>query len=263
MKVGVGSYAFRWSVGAGDNVSSRVGTAIRLLERSAACGAQVVQICENVPLERLADEELAEVRRRAADLGLVLEVGIKGSEPGHLRRHLEICAQVAARLLRVVLSDDQPAADILAALRSLAEPLQTLDLVLAVENHFRFTPAELVGLIEAVGDSRVGICLDPLNSISQLVGPGEVISTLAPHALSVHAKDAVTVRRGTGFCIVGCPIGEGMVDIRGVVASLKERGRSPNIVVESWMDQAESPEATATREEQWTRQGISYLQGVI
>lgn len=263
MKVGVGSYAFRWSLEVGDRASSGLARAIRLLEKSAACGAEVVQICENVPLEGLSGPELAAVRSRAADLRLILEVGIKGSEPGWLRRHVDTCRRLGAGLLRVVPGDAEPVADIIATLEAVTDQLETHDIALAVENHFRFTPVELVQIIEAVGSSRVGICLDPLNSISQLIGPAEVVSILAPHALSVHAKDAVTVRRGTGFCIAGCPLGEGMVDVGRMVAVLKDHGRSPNIVVESWMDQAEDPEKTAMLEEQWTRQGIRYLQGVI
>jgi len=206
---------------------------------------------------------LAAVGRRAADLGLVLEVGTKGSTPGHLRWHLDLCDQVNAKLLRVVPDDEEPAADLIATLRALTTRLQAREVVVAVENHFRLKPAELAQIIAAVDHPHVGICLDPLNSISQLIGPAEVVATLAPYALSVHVKDAVTARRGTGFCITGCPIGEGMVDIRGMVASLKQQRRSPNLVVESWMDPAQNPEATAVQEQQWTRQGISYLQGVI
>ena len=65
----------------------------------------------------------------------------------------------------------------------------------------------------AIGDPRVGVCLDSLNSITKLVGVAEAIDTLAPLAVSVHTKDAVITRHGTGFHIAGCPLGEGLVGL--------------------------------------------------
>ena len=96
-----------------------------------------------------------------------------------------------------------------------------------------------------------------------MIGPAEVISTLAPYALSVHAKDAVAVRRGTGFGITGCPVGDGMVDQHRMIALLREYRRSPNIVVEGWMDQQENEESTIAQEEDWVRQSLAYLRSIL
>ena len=263
MKIGVGSYAFRWSVGTKDFVPSAPLTPMTLLEKSAACEAQVVQICENMPLDGLSNPDLEMIKQKAADLGLGLELGVRGNNRSHLQRNIEVCHQIGSNLMRAVLDGDEPISQTVETIRSLVDELHAFDLKLAIENHFRFTPAELVQIIEAVDDAYVGVCLDPLNSISQLVGPAEVISTLAPYALSVHAKDAMTIRRGTGFCIIGCPVGEGMVDLRRMIAFLKGHRRSPNIVVEGWMDQQENETRTIAQEEEWVRQSVAYLRKIF
>jgi sugar phosphate isomerase/epimerase len=165
--------------------------------------------------------------------------------------------------MRAVLDGDEPIPQTIEMVRSIVDKLHACDVKLAIENHFRFTPAELAQIIEAINDTHVGVCLDPLNSISQLVGPAEVISTLAPYALSVHAKDAVTVRRGTGFHITGCPVGEGMVDTRGMIEVLAENGTTPNIVVEGWMDQREDEASTIVQEEEWVRRSVAYLRSIL
>lgn len=263
MKIGVGSYAFRWSVGTKDFVPSAPLTPHSLLEKSAACGAQVVQICENLPLDGLSDSDLEMLKQKAGDLGLELELGVRGNDRPYLKRNIEVCHQIGATLMRAVLDGDESISQMVPTIQSLIDELHAHNVKLAIENHFRFTPAELVQIIEAVDDAHVGVCLDPLNSVSQLVGPAEVISTLAPYALSVHAKDAVTVRRGTGFYITGCPVGDGMVDLRRMIALLREHRRSSNIVVEGWMDQQENETRTLAQEEDWVRQGVAYLRSIL
>jgi sugar phosphate isomerase/epimerase len=225
----------------------------------------VVQICDNVPLDSLPDAELTGLARRASDLGLMLELGIRGSQPAHVRRNLAIAQRIGARLLRVVLAAPgwRPSFDEAVTLLSgmLAE-LRAAGVALAIENHFHLSPAELARLVRAIDDPLIGVCLDPLNSITQLVGVGETVRTLAPLALSVHAKDAVITRPGTGFYIAGCPLGEGLVDLAGMLDAVHAACRSPNVLVECWMDPLEDEAATLAQEEAWVRDGIAYLRRV-
>jgi sugar phosphate isomerase/epimerase len=251
-KIGVSSYAYRWAVQFGRM------DAFKLLERAHGAGAEVVQICDNVPLEDLPRQELERMAQRAGELGLALEVGIKGSQVDHVRRNLGVAERLGARLLRVVLSE-AGWDELLAQLRSLLPDLHAAEVTLATENHFHLRPEELARLVQAVGDPLVGVCLDPLNSISQLVGPAETVATLAPLAVSIHAKDASISRLNTGFYIAGCPLGEGLVDIPGLVTAVRAAGRSPNVLVECWMDRREGEGETLEREEEWVRGGVTYL----
>lgn len=266
MRVGVGSYAFRWAIGTRDSTPSDPLTPFGLLEKAAGMGAEVVQICDNLPLDSLPDSMLNDLAQCAAELDLILEVGIKGSRPDHLRRNLYVAERLGARLLRVVLTDAgwEPAFDeFVAIFKSLLPDLRAASVALAIENHFHLTPAELARLIEAIGDPLVGVCLDPLNSITKLVGVAETIDTLAPFVISVHAKDAVVTRPQTGFYIAGCQLGEGLVDLPGMLAAVRAAGRSPNVLVEGWMDRLDDEAATLDQEEAWVRQGIVYLRRLL
>lgn len=256
MKVGIGSYAYRWAVRMGHM------DAFALLDRASDVGVEVVQICDNLPLNGQSDEALADLARRADDLRLDLEIGIKGSRPEHLRRNLAVAEQVEAQLLRVVLTSEtwKPTLDeSVAILRGMLPDLRAAGVTLAIENHFHLLPDELAQLVRAIDDPLIGVCLDPLNAITRLVGVPETIGTLAPFAVSAHAKDAVIARPGTGFYVSGCPLGEGLVDLYALVSAVRESNPSANVLVECWMDRLDDEEATLTQEELWVRQSVDYL----
>ena len=266
MRVGLGSYAFRWAIGTRDFTPSNPLTPFGLLEKSAALGAEVVQICDNLPLDSLPDSTLNDLAQRAADLGLILEVGIKGSRPEHLRRNLGVAKQLGAPLLRVVLTDAgwEPSFDeFVAIFKSLLPDLRAAGVTIAIENHFHLLPMELARLVEAINDPLAGVCLDPLNSITKLVGVAETIDVLAPFTVSVHAKDAVVTRPHTGFYISGCQLGKGLVDLPGMLAAVRAAGRSPNVLLEGWMDRLDDEAATLVQEEAWVRQGVAYLRRLL
>ena len=256
MKIGVSSYAFRWAI------STRRLDVFRLLEKSATVGAEVVQILDHIALDAMPDTTLAEIARCARQLDLTLEVGIVGSRPEQLRRNIVVAQKLDARILRVVLShnDWQPSvADLALILRDLLPDLRAANVTLAIENHFDLMPSELAALLQMIDDARIGVCLDPLNSISQLIGPREVVAALVPYTVSVHAKDGVVTRVNTGFYVAGCPLGKGRVDLREMLALLRAAKRAPNLLVEAWMDRLDDLDATLAQEETWVREGIAFL----
>jgi sugar phosphate isomerase/epimerase len=174
VKVGLTSYAFRWAIEGRGMPGGVPLTPIQLLEKAAELGAQVVQICDNMPLDGRPADELERIRSRAHALGLILELGIRGSRPEQLRRNLEVAQALGARVLRVVLSAPgwEPDEDqVLGLLRDLLPHLHAAGVTLAIENRFRFTPRALAAIVRRVDDPAVGVCLDPLNSIANLIGP--------------------------------------------------------------------------------------------
>jgi hypothetical protein len=99
VKIGLTSYSFRWAIEGRGMPGGLSMTPIQLLEKAAELGAQVVQICDNMPLDGLSAAELEHIRSRAHSLGLILELGIRGSRPEQLRRNLEVaCRPFRARL---------------------------------------------------------------------------------------------------------------------------------------------------------------------
>jgi sugar phosphate isomerase/epimerase len=268
MKIGIGSYAFRWAIGTRDWQPAHPLTPVELLEKAAMLGAEVVQLCDNVPLASLSDKALAALAARATGLRLDLEVGIRGSRPEQLSRGLEVARLLGARVLRIVLANGawRPSLNQATALiGDLVPELRASGIAVAIENHFHLTPAELAYLVRTVDAPQVGVCLDPLNSIAKLVGVGETVAALAALAVSVHAKDATVTRLGAGWAIRGCPLGKGQADIEGMLAAVCTAGavraarRLPNVLVEAWMDRLDDEAATLAQEQDWVRQGIAYL----
>lgn len=266
MKVGVSSHAFRYAIGTPVFAPPEPLTPTGLLERSAAVGAEVVQICHNMPLDGLPDQELARLGQCATELGLDLEVGIAGSQPEHLRRSLGVAERLGAKVLRVILTTTEwepPFNQFVTIFRSFLPDLRAAGVTLAIENHFHLTPKEIARLAEAIDDPLVGVCLDPVNSITKLVGVPETVATLAPFAVSVHAKDVAVTRPHIGFYITGCPLGKGLVDLQAMLDAVRAHDRSPNVLLECWMDPLEDEASTLAQEQAWIRHGITYLQRLV
>jgi sugar phosphate isomerase/epimerase len=259
-KVGISSFALRYAIAA----SVHPLDPIEVLEKAAELGAEVVQICDNLPLAPLSNPALDALARRAADLGLELEVGTRGSGPEQLDRYFEITQRLGAQILRVVLSDaaegrtlDEERATLSALLPRLADA----GITLALENRFRLTPDQMAKLIRSLEAPNVGACLDPLNSVSRLIGPLAAIRALAPLAVTSHVKSGTMTREGAIWVLRGCPVGEGLLDVEGLVTAVRANGRTPppNLLAEGWMEPLDSEAATLAQEEDWTRRGIAYL----
>jgi sugar phosphate isomerase/epimerase len=104
----------------------------------------------------------------------------------------------------------------------LAEPVVARNgLRLAVENHKDHRSGDLADLLKRLASPHVGACVDTGNNIALLEDPLEVIQTLAPWAYSVHLKDMAVEEYGEGFLLSEVPFGEGVLDLKKVVALLR------------------------------------------
>ena len=135
--------------------------------------------------------------------------------------------------------------------------LRDTGILLCVENHFRFTPAELLGIIRQVDSPFVAVCLDPLNAITRLIGPDEAAASLLPYSRTAHVKNVRVERPRIGFYLSGCPLGEGIFDAAGFMKRIKSRVESA--LYECWMDPLDTVPATLEQERQWARAGVEFL----
>ena len=119
---------------------------------------------------------------------------------------------------------------------------------------------DLARLVAMIGDEQVGVCLDTLNSIARLEGWREVVSLLAPYAVSLHLKDGKTAKQGTvGFAVTGCPMGSGLIDFPWVLQTVRSHGRDVNAVCEAWMEPAQTEAETLRREREWMAGSLAYM----
>jgi sugar phosphate isomerase/epimerase len=269
MRLGVSSYTFVWAAGVpGYPPPPQPLTVEGLLQKAADLGVRVVQIADNLPLDRLSDAELNALAADARRRGIDLEVGTRGIDPDHLRTYLRLAVRLGSPLVRVVLDTDtsRPSpADAVAALRDVLPEYARADVCLAIENHDRFPAATLAEMIERLGGRHIGICLDTANSIGCGEGLETVVRVLGRWVVNLHVKDfrAERLPHKKGFVVEGCPAGQGLVNVPWLLAELQARGRDVNAIVELWPPPAATPAESVAREDDWAAESVRYLRRFV
>jgi sugar phosphate isomerase/epimerase len=106
----------------------------------------------------------------------------------------------------------------------LAEPvLRKHHLRLAIENHKGWRAAEQAAWMNRVGSEYVGVCYDFGNNISLCETPQQTFQLLAPLAIFCHIKDMAVEPYTDGFLLSEVPFGEGILDLKQMVESLRQR----------------------------------------
>lgn len=131
-------------------------------------------------------------------------------------------------------------AQLSANLRLAAELAESAGVVLAIENHCDFTGRELARVIEDVDSPAVRAALDTGNGMAIFCDPMDDAKTLAPLTLTTHIKD-LAVLDGPPlqpFRMIGCPIGEGVLNLATVIEMVVQRGprgaATPLIIEPGW-----------------------------
>ena len=99
------------------------------------------------------------------------------------------------------------------------------DVKLATENHIDFVADEMLTLVQNVNSPNLGVNFDTGNFLRLLDDPIKGMKKLAKYVLSTHVKD-LKVQKGVAadewFFFSCTPVGDGLVDNRELVKSLKE-----------------------------------------
>jgi sugar phosphate isomerase/epimerase len=111
---------------------------------------------------------------------------------------------------------------------ALAEPvLRKYRMRLAIENHKGWRAAEQAAWLKRVGSEWVGVHFDFGNNVSLCEDPQDTLRNLLPYTIACHMKDMAVEQYDDGFLLSEVPLGEGFLDIKGMVATL--RTKDPNI----------------------------------
>lgn len=255
IKVGLTSFAYRWAFKSGM-------TPAQFLDQALEDGAEVVQLCENSGYETWGTETLNQFAIQAKNNGLVVECGSSGADLERMKAGILKTKTLGGTLFRCVLdSDGKEPEEVVRNLQALGPLLNDTGVTFCAENHFRFTPKTLRWILEQVHHPSIAVCLDPLNSISQLVGPGEVERELLNLTRTAHVKDARITRAGTGFVLQGTPLGEGQVDLVLYLKAVQPKVTS--VLLESWMDPLDDHQATLHQEIEWTKRGLAFIKNTL
>lgn len=256
MRLGLGSYAYRWNIGIKDQQPANPMTPFDVLDAAEKMGLDLIQYADNMPLEALAPEELERLAALARDKGITLEVGTQCFNAEQVARYIEICKVISSKILRVALDAadaEIPVPELAEQLRPLVENARAEGIRIAIENHFNYPSPRMVELLKAVDDPALGVCLDVANSICAGEWPEETIAMLAPFTINLHLKDYVIEPDpyGVGFRIRGVPLGEGRADIPWILDQLAHCDPDMSVLVEHWLPLGDTLQKTMDLEQPW------------
>ena len=111
------------------------------------------------------------------------------------------------------------------------------------------------------GSRALHDCLDPANCVAALELPHDVVTATAPHVKNWHVKDFAFTRQAgwVGFNLVGCPLGEGLLDYDSIAEAVDPTANNINQIVEHWLPWQHDAETTCAMESEWTQRNINYL----
>jgi 3-oxoisoapionate decarboxylase len=255
VEAGFSSYAAGWAIASRDPAVPPL-DASGVVALAAGLGYRRVQLADNVPLHALAPPAREALHNQARAANIALEVGTRGLTTANLVTYTEIAASFGSPFLRIVIdaAGYEPDPDaVIAFLREHVPLLERRGVVLAIENHDRFTSAELACIIAAVDSPWVAICLDTANSLGAAEDIYTVVGTLGPYTVNVHLKD-IRIRRVPhlqGFTVEGTALGDGQIPLDWVVAQLTRYGRCRTATLEHWVSPEAHPADTVRKERAW------------
>ena len=264
MKLGLSTYTYTWSIGVPGCLPEQPMTAIDLLDQARRLGVHVVQMADNLPLDRLSPQDLDEFQARANSYDIQVEVGTRGIDPENLRAYLSLARRFHSPILRTVLDTPRhhpSPGEVIEILAPFEKLFMEAGILLAIENHDRFPTPVLAELVRQLGRHWVGICLDTVNSFGALEGPQQVVNTLGPLAINLHVKDFTIFRasHNLGFTVEGRPAGQGKLDIPWLLDELNRHGRDFNAILELWTPPETAIGDTVRKEQGWADESIVYL----
>jgi 3-oxoisoapionate decarboxylase len=269
MRLGISSYTYVWAVGVpGYPQPSGPLTAEGLLAKAVELNVGVVQIADNLPLDRMMSAQIDSLSRRATELRIELEVGTCGIVPAHLRTYLALAVKLRSKIVRVVIdtaTSEPTPADAVAALSEVLPEFRSAGVFLAIENHDRVPALTLAQIVERCDSPNLGICLDTANSLGCGEDVHTVLAALGRYVVNLHIKD-FRPRRLThkkGFIVEGCPAGQGVLDIPRLLTDLNQLKRGPNVIVELWPPPEVTIEQSIAKEDSWARESIQYLRPFV
>jgi len=268
MLLGISSFTFTWAIGVPGSEPVNPMPVRDLVDKASSYGIRLVQIADNLPLEKLAEDELQLLADYSTEKGIAIEMGGRGLTPEHTMKCLHTAGILRSPILRMVIDAagyEPSVPDIKGIVRDLLPEFRSRKIRLAIENHDRLKAREFAEIIASLGSEWVGICLDSVNSMGAGEGFGTVSDILIPYTINLHIKD-FTIRRAShkmGIIIEGAPAGKGMMDIPDLLNRTSQTGLCQSAVLELWTPPEPEIEATIKKEAKWAEESIDYLKPLI
>ncbi len=268
MKPGISSYTYTWAVGVPGSMPERPLSAYDLIDKACDNGLTLLQIADNLPIEKMPETALKELDQYARKKSVSIEIGGRGLNPEHTMQCLHTAELLNSKILRMVIDTqgfEPDCAEIISIIKNLIPELKERKIRLAIENHDRLKARQFEEIIQSVATEWVGICLDSVNSMGAGEGFETVSEILIPYTINLHIKDFTIFRvsHKMGLVIEGRPAGKGRLNIPELVAKLSLTGRCNSAILELWTPPGSDLRATISKEKEWAEESINYLKSLF
>ena len=210
----------------------------QLIDYAAELKTDSLFITDFDALEKQDDAYLGDLRRKAADKGLQIQLGTWsicptsksfrnkwGTAEEHLALGLRIAKALGSPVLRVVLGAGEDRrteggieariADTVKVCKSQRSRALDSGVKIAVENHAGDMQAwELVTLIEAAGKDYVGANMDSGNATWTMEDPLASLEILGPYVLTTSLRDSAIWESTNGATVQWTAMGDGTIDLK-------------------------------------------------
>ena len=266
MEAGISTYTYTWAIGVPGSEPEKPMTVFELIETACTLDVKVVQIADNLPLEKFSIPELEQIKQFADHGGIRIEVGARWMTLERIKMYLNIARIMNSPILRFVIDGpgfEPSLEEIHSIVRHIVPELEKLNICLVIENHDRLLAREFVEIVQRSGSKNVGICLDTVNSMGAGEGLETVIGLLAPYTKNLHVKE-FSIRRVShkmGFVIEGVPLGKGMLPVTELISKVSSHCQSA--ILEQWTPPEPTIQETINKESEWAIESILYLKSVL
>jgi sugar phosphate isomerase/epimerase len=223
-----------------DNFSVRAmgWKAPQLIEYAVKLKTDSLFITDFDALESFEDGYLKDLKTRAADQGLQIQLGTWsicptskafknkwGTAEEHLALGLRMAKAIGSPVLRVILGrgEDRESEggiearieDTVKVCKKLRSQAVDAGVKIAVENHAGDMQSwELVTLIEMAGKDFVGANMDSGNAVWTMEDPLANLETLAPYVVTTSLRDSAIWESANGATVQWTAMGQGTVDLK-------------------------------------------------
>jgi sugar phosphate isomerase/epimerase len=182
-----------------------------------------------------------ELSRAAGARTIVATQGGSSVDHGHFSREPPIDVQLERMI---------------ASFRELIVDAERLGIVIALENHLDYRCSELAIVLAAVDSPWLRMNFDFANSLAVIEDPVDAARAVAPWTVMTHVKDMrVQAKTIDGEPrIMGCPVGDGSVDIGAILALLESDAPRPAEIqhcLEVCVPAAQDPDLWVRKSMQW------------
>ena len=226
-----------------------------LLAHAAAhelVGVQIhVEDGEAASLAAMTRPDLAAFGAEARRLGLAVHVETSSTDAWDLARTVAIAHAVGAAAMRCYPRHEGRLSTVIARTIENLRGLAPLDpggrLRFSLEQHEDLTSAELIHILKAVDNPRLGLLFDFGNMVNAGEMPLAALQRQAPWVREVHVKDCLVLPDRGGWAHRACRSGEGHLPMQALLVELLLLGAEEAQVVAVGLEEEEDYFAPALR----------------